>query len=146
MGTNTTVAAAIEAYFAGLPALQALLYSGKLWHVEADLDEQLPYVTFHTASSNRQLTTGAPYLAEHIVQWSFHADSAAGAASLAQDFMSAPPSGFDRAPLVVNGEIVASAQAEDDGFTTIGEEKGPGGSDCYMHVVMYQVLIAASRK
>lgn len=135
------VVSAVQAWWQGTPAVQALASDGRLWHRVAPEDTQLPYATVFLASESvASWTTGYPAV-RATVQVNCHAatDIEARAMGLAVREALGPsraqPQG---APLVVGIREVGHVLPDGDGVD-IGEELGPGGEDCWLAFETFEI-------
>lgn len=125
---------ALQVWWAGQTALQALVTGGKLWHLEAPEDGAIePYITYFKVSEPvTTWTTGYRYFTTTI-QINVHhwlpITAEAIAWQIAQALSSLNPDGG--AVLQIHGTNSIHA-LPDDFNTQIGEGLGTNGRDCWM--------------
>jgi hypothetical protein len=134
---HASVLEAVHAWFAEQTSLQALLSTPKLWEWEAPEGTLLPYATIFEVSDVSELTTGDPLLERVAVQISLHDRTGGRAKALGNAFKSA----LHKAPLTVMGRPVAHCLYE-NGLLTKAEGKAPGGKDCHMQMLEFEIMVA----
>lgn len=141
--TSTSLLAAIQAWWLSSSSAQALAIDGKLWYKERPVtpNDQLPYITYFLVSEPVNVwTTGYPQY-DATIQINVH-DSTAEAAQTGADALVAllsksvgNPAG---APLVINLSPVMHV-LQNDYMLTKGEGLGPGGQDCWVAAVTFDI-------
>ncbi len=127
---GATVQEALSAWWAAQTALQAQVADGKLWHVEAPETTDLPYLTYFAVSEPEGPRSTAYYMLEPTIQISAHASTDSAAAVLRNAVRDA----IQSAVLQV-GPNTAWYCLPGGQQLTIGEGRGPNGSDCWMATV-----------
>lgn len=133
---GATLQAAIEAYWATRPDLQALTSDGLLWHTEAEEGTDLPYVEFFKVSEPNDSLTTVFLVPRAKVQFNCYAATDVQAMAIRDALMT----GFSRAPLSVNGQAVLHC-IPGDPIEDKAEGKGPRGHDCYAAMFTLDVLM-----
>lgn len=131
---GTDVIGAVQAWWAGTPAVAALAADGKLWHGRKVESAAFPSATVCLASEVSETWTTAYPRKVSVVQINFHAatDAAARAGALAIR------AALQGAPLVINEIPVGHVLPDGDGISE-AEGLGPGGRDCWMAFETFEI-------
>lgn len=128
------VISAVQAWWQGMPAMQALTADGKLWHRVAPEDTPLPYATVFLVSETPEIWTTSYPFERSSVQINCHAATDSAARGLGLAIRAA----IRGAPLVVGVQDVCHV-LPDGCSIDIGEELGPGGRDCWVATEVFDI-------
>jgi hypothetical protein len=121
---------AIQSWWKTRTDLAALLSDGRLHHVEAPEETELPYLTFFLVSLAEKDRTTAYYFADCTIQFSAHATTDLDAALLRNAIRAA----VLNVPLAIDGNPVWYVLPGSEQLME-GEGRGPNGQDCWIATV-----------
>lgn len=132
---GTDVLAAVQAWWQGTPAVQALTSDGRLWHAVASEPVPEAYCTFFLVSEVPEIQTTAYREYRSTIQVNCHAPTDAQARAMGLAIREA----LIGAPLVIGGQDVMHVLPDTPGIA-VGEGLGAGGRDCWIATETFDVL------
>lgn len=131
---GSDVIAAVQAWWAGTPAVSSLTPDGKLWHKVRPEGDSMPYATVFLVSEAPEMWTTGYAWSRTSVQINCHADTDIQARTMALAVRAAlgkTPAQPSGSPLVVGEQDAVHVLPDGDGID-IGDGLGPGGRDCWV--------------
>lgn len=131
--TYGTELEAIYGLYLATPAL-ASACGGRFFLDEAPEGTVLPYVTFMLVGRTPEPTTGDLETTLSLVQFSIHDRLPSGCEAIAKVLRAT----FQKAALAIGGPATGHCLRSAEGLTK-AEGKGPGGKDCRVHTIDFEI-------